>query len=375
MKSLIPSEKLAQAKRLLYMTHMAIGDYVYQRMFLKKLHENHPNLQIDLWFDNCDPDGVAWNLRRSQTLMEWFKEEPFLSDLYPVAASLKERESLIERAREKNYDLIVFSVDMWSEHYATTARKISKNAYIVGTLIKLRRNFFQKVRAFKECNQFYITQSALKNKRFHITKFYQNRFSRLLGLRTTLEEIRPHLDVPVHWQEHMRAWLKEQKQEHHANSVNSGTIFINYLSTNEKRDWSYAQARNLIIELNKLHSGWTYIFNLPPHMLPEIELLLADDRELSDIHVIPFSAQKHFYELPALIQLSNCVFSVETAIIHLASALGISQIALVRRKAHAWAPLDNEKTYVIFSHGLHNRIRNITVEEVVECYKKNLMKR
>ncbi len=368
MKSLISPERLSQAKRLLYMTHMAMGDYVYQRMFLKKLKAVYPHLAIDLWFDNCSTKEGAWHLRRSQTLTEWFKEEPFLNHLYPVAASLKERKEMIVRAQQEHYDIIVFSVDLWCEDYARVAREISSTAYVVGTLIKPHKKFFAKFNAFRRCNKFFLASSSMNNKRLHITEFYQQRFERLLGLKITKEEIHPHLEVPEYWLKYMQAWLVKEKQAHHANEK---TVFINYLSTNKKRDWTFEQTRDLIIALNELHPHSTYILNLSPPMLLSIKDQLSQDKALKNIHVLPFSAQTHFYELPALIQLSDWVFSVETAVIHLASALSMPQIALVRRKGKAWAPLSNEKTHIIFTKpAFHSRISQITVDDVLMCYKK-----
>ncbi len=347
------------------MTHMAIGDYVYQRMFLKKLQETYPHLQIDLWYDNCVHEESGWNLRRSQTLTEWFKEEPFLHNLYPVAASPEEREALITRAQKESYDIIVFSVDVWSEYYAAVARKISQKAYVVGTLIKWKRNFFQKFLAFSRCNKFFIPRySSKKNKNGHITEMYQKRFERLVGLKTTLDEIKPHLTVPNYWQERMQVWLAEEKVKHQALQ---DTILINYLSTNEQRNWSFEQARDLIIALNKRHPRWTYVLTLAPQVLPEV-LPKLNDTTLQGIHVIPFSAEENFYQLPALVQQCNCVISVETALMHLASALSVPQIALVRGQARIWAPLANEKTHILFTKERHSPISQITVNEVMECY-------
>lgn len=367
MKSLISHEQLSKAKRLLYMTHMAMGDYVYQRMFLKKLKEVYPHLHIDLWFDNCSSKEGAWNLERSKTLTQWFSEESFLHRLYPVAASLKEREEMILQAQQEHYDIIIFSVDLWCENYARVARKISATAYVVGTLLKPHRKILEKIKAFSACNKFFLVRSSMSNHKYHITELYQQRFERLLGLKTTQAEIQPLLKVPEHWQNQMRNWLENEKRKYKAGQK---TVFINYLSTNKKRDWSFEQARDLIVALNKLEPHSTYILNVAPYMLESIQKRILEDGTLSTTYVIPFSAKEHFYELPALIQLSDWVFSVETAVIHLASALSIPQIALVRRKGKTWAPLANEKTHILFTKpALHERISNISVNDVVECYK------
>lgn len=365
MTPLISHEQLSAAKRVLYMTHMAIGDYVYQRVFLQKLAENYPKLSIDLWFDNCINIDNNWNVRRAQTLTEWFQDEDFLHELYPVAASAKEREQLIARATAKNYDLIVFSVDMGCELYADIAVKIAnKKAFVAGTLISPLKDFFRKIKAFRACNTFYIAPNTLsQRRREHITALYQYRFKKLFGLSTTHEETRPRMQIPKTWRDTMQTWLIQEKETH--NAIGS-TLFINYLASNIKRNWSLSQTIDLIIAWNKTHPHWTYIINSPPHELPIIEMALQSETALQDIHIIPFSAQHHFYELPALIQLSDHVFSVETAIMHLASALDIPQTVLIRRQAKTWAPWPDKKTQVIFTRRNQRYIKDITVVEVLE---------
>ncbi len=366
MTPLLSHQQLLDAKRLLFMTHMAIGDYVYQRMFLKKLAETYPHLSIDLWFDDCETLTNTWTVRRGKMLSEWFSDEPFLNKFYPVAASAEERKELIGRASQENYDIIVFSVDMLSEVYAEVARKISKNAYVVGTLSHPWRNMRQKIKAFVQCDDFYYTKNALARHKCHITEFYQKRFLKLFNLATTPEEIRPKMQIPDEWHQKMQSWLNQIKLN---NQATKGTVFINYLASQDKRNWQFSQVIDLVISLNQIENHWTYIISLPPHMLKEIREKIHQEVGLKNIHVVPFSAQEHFYELPALIQLSDWVLSVETAAIHLASALDVPQIALVRYKARAWAPLKNKKTFVIYTKKSPVRIYNITVDQVLDVSK------
>lgn len=367
MTPLLSTTQLSQAKRLLYMTHMAIGDYVYQRIFLKKLSECYPQLQIDLWFDDCATEiDNDWRVRRGQTLLQWFKEESFLSDVYPVVSSIEQREKLIARAAHANYDIIVFSVDMLCEKYAQIARKISATAYIVGSWVKPYQAVFKKIKALKQCDDFFMDRGALAKRSIHITTFYYQRFKKIFGLSMLPKERIPHIKVPEIWHHALTTWLHSIKQQHQATG---GTVFINYLSSHHKRNWTWPQVIDLIEALNRRAKHWTYIINVSPHELLLLENTLAHTERLKNIHVVFFSAQKNFYELPALIQLSDGVISVETAIMHLASALSIPQVALVRYKASAWAPLPNEKTEIIFTRKFPVRISRITVEQVLHKVK------
>ncbi|MGB0458681.1 MAG: hypothetical protein ACPGGM_01565 [Porticoccaceae bacterium] len=39
--------------RILYMSHLALGDYIYQGPFLRALTESNPNIRLDIWIDDC----------------------------------------------------------------------------------------------------------------------------------------------------------------------------------------------------------------------------------------------------------------------------------------------------------------------------------
>ncbi len=54
MSSLINHKQLTNASRLLYMTHLAIGDFLYQGVWLNALKAKYPHLTIDVWFDDYD---------------------------------------------------------------------------------------------------------------------------------------------------------------------------------------------------------------------------------------------------------------------------------------------------------------------------------
>jgi hypothetical protein len=47
-----PSQSSGRLK-LLYMSHLALGDYIYQGPFLKALTQCYTNIQLDVWLDDC----------------------------------------------------------------------------------------------------------------------------------------------------------------------------------------------------------------------------------------------------------------------------------------------------------------------------------
>ncbi|MGB2102628.1 MAG: hypothetical protein ACPHTF_02860 [Porticoccaceae bacterium] len=68
-KGLVPCRASGSLK-LLYMTHLALGDYLYQGPFLKALALSQPNIQLDIWIDDCRQKKKSWHTGRSQSLVQ-----------------------------------------------------------------------------------------------------------------------------------------------------------------------------------------------------------------------------------------------------------------------------------------------------------------
>jgi ADP-heptose:LPS heptosyltransferase len=68
---------------------------------------------------------------------------------------------------------------------------------------------------------------------------------------------------------------------------------------------------------------------------------------LKDTHL--FSANENFYQLPAILQRCDLIVSVETAVMHLANAVHVPVIALMRQKNPEWVPIDQSISTVIMT--------------------------
>lgn len=64
--------------------------------------------------------------------------------------------------------------------------------------------------------------------------------------------------------------------------------------------------------------------------------------------------------------LSQCglIISVETAVMHLANAVHIPVIALMRQKNPEWAPIDEKNSTVITTLSRSDWVKAITAEQV-----------
>jgi len=111
--------------------------------------------------------------------------------------------------------------------------------------------------------------------------------------------------------------------------------------------------------------GVTVVVNVVPEALEEARRLF-DGRPDPDLaHVRQFSADEHFFQLPAVLRLCTLVISVETAVMHLANAVGVPVVALMRRNHPEWAPIDKARSTVIMAPDPEDWVTRIGVDEVL----------
>ena len=118
------ANRLSSASKILYMSHMAIGDYLYQRTYLQMLSEQYPNAEIDLWIDDFRTKGKDWQKGRSDFLSNWMKDETFITRLYPQATSIAHRKDMLEEAKNRGYDAVLFIANLRSERFASANQGI-----------------------------------------------------------------------------------------------------------------------------------------------------------------------------------------------------------------------------------------------------------
>ena len=70
-----------------------------------------------------------------------------------------------------------------------------------------------------------------------------------------------------------------------------------------------------------------------------------------------------------MMQLSDVAVSVETETMHLANAVGIPLVALMRHRTREWAPLDKQNSVVVRPRHQGRPVRDIQVEEVYEALR------
>lgn len=346
MQQLITPEQWLKARRVLYMTHLAIGDYYYQRTYLAELQRQYPHLTIDVWIDDCRSRPKPWHAGRNNTLCQWLASEEHIDDIYPIADSKKERKALICKAQAKNYDIIVFLARVRTENYAKVARKISSSAFVVGTRTKPLKKWLKKLLAFNKLDAYLTLEDENMKGGKHINQIYHNLFQRLLGLKIEKDIPIAELSVPKEHNESILTWLHSLKKRHQeALSLPTPpkAILINHLSTNPGRDLAWEKLVEVLSAVNSKHPECLFILNVPPAETETIHNQAELSSELSNVNIEVFTANEHFFQLPALIKHCDIVLTVETAIMHLASGLNSPQVVLMRKNAEHWCPVNASK--------------------------------
>jgi ADP-heptose:LPS heptosyltransferase len=336
LSALIPTDSMNKAVRVLYMTHMAIGDFVYQGPHLKALQQKFPNIQLDIWIDDLRDRSKSWHKRRNTTLCQWLEDQSFIHSIYPIAESACERQELIKQAQERHYDVIFFIATQRCDLYAKVARAISSTANIVGTRSKALRNPIQLWWRFKRIDGYLREQSIPAEYQNHISDLYGFRFQTLVGAKSATATLQ--ISPPDIWHQRARDRLRN-----HADETVKRWLLINPLSTSVKRDLSWAKTLRLIIALHQTHPSLGFVLNLPPDQLQTFQRKLAAEPAEPAIKIVPFTAKEHFYELPAMLSCVDYVVTVETAIMHLAASVGTRQTALVRDSAKHWRPMGDSQ--------------------------------
>lgn len=366
---LIPQQRLKSARRILYMTHLAIGDFTFQGVYLKAIKQRYPHLSLDIWIDDCRESSKEWHKGRNKALGQWLESVDFIDQVYPIALNNSERTQLIQQAALRNYDIIVFIASQRTELYAKYARQISSQAYVVGSRSKWLSQPLKKFYYFSKLNGEFNLEKLTPDSHLHISEIYKKRFEKCFG--PLLETGQQSATIPLHIDKEftegalhtLDAWSKTNHLE------SPRFVFVNHLSTTHKRDYSWQKLVSVMRAIASNHPHLAFVLNVPPNAFSAIKCQLSKEKHLDGMPVFLFTAANHFMELPALINECEFVISVETATMHLAAALKKKQLVLMREKAKSWKPTYAEK--ILYGD---KRVDDIPAEKVIEAFDDILSK-
>ncbi|MCK4517734.1 glycosyltransferase family 9 protein [Candidatus Babeliales bacterium] len=346
-EQLVPADILARAEKILFVTHLAIGDFTYQQNGFRAFAEKYPHIKIDLWVDERGRTRCfwLWPAMKNFVLFDWLRQSGLFNKLYTGSYSPARFKKLFQAAQKENYSLVVSLCSLDPERYAAYARKISPEGFVAGA----------------------IDLELSPDPNAHISDICANWFEQFFGLQILPEQRAPYVNIPKEWMSYAKLkfvqWgIYKGKQKR------LPVIFINVFAKNIKRCWPLDSLTSLLkfLKQDAALRDASFIVNVEPRFYDQVDAFL---KNYSLRNVFLFTATESFFQLPSIISLCDLVISVETSIMHLAAAREIPVIALMRKKNPAWVPYQSAKTNVIFAKNRKGWVEDIPVSRVVQATK------
>ena len=364
----IPADKLASADKILFIAHLAIGDYTYLQNGFKAFKEAYPHIQMDIFIEEvrCTNDPKKWPFLKKYSLYDWVSECDFFTNVYRENYSPALRLDSIVKAKLENYPIVVSIETLASLNGAALARDIAgPNGFAMGMDIRYKWYQLKQKADLKKLDALIEIVKPQGGDSRHISDDYGYWFSQIGSIMLFKEDRYPFVNIPQKWQDNAKATLQKWGVK-----KDQPIVFINHIAKNPRRSWKLDQVRELI-ELMQKTAKWEdtfFIINGIPEIFPEIEALIKT-HNLQNTK--PFSALDNFFELPAMLKECDLIISVETAVMHLANAVHVPVIALMRIKTLEWVPLNEALTTLIFTPKRADVISDIPASRVVENLPEN----
>jgi ADP-heptose:LPS heptosyltransferase len=367
---LVDPELLASSDKILFVAHLALGDYTYLQSCFRAFAQAYPHLKLHLWVDERrrTAKASAWPHLKKYALYDWLDECPWFDKVYKETYSPALYRASLRAAQAERYPIVISLAELERHKYAVLARKISPDGFVVGQKKRVRRFDLIKHLIYRKLDAFIPAHPKNAPRAEHVSDVYADWFKRLFGLR-----IPPSARFPV-LQIHER-WRRQAREQFEAWGFDSGpgaapVLFLNAYSKSVERSWPLERIVELIrtMQADPAWRGAGFVVNAVPEDLARARALF--EREgLARTHL--FSAEDNFFQLPAVLGLCSLVVSVETAVMHLANAVHVPVIALMRQKTPEWAPIDKHSSTVITVAKPDDWIDRIGVAEVMEVLARH----
>lgn len=374
---LVPQDRLAQAGKILFIAHLALGDFTYLQSCFRAFAQAYPQIEIHLWVDERrrTSNQAAWPHLKAYALYDWLAECPFIAKVYNETYSPALFDRSLAAAQQEDYPLVVSLAVLERHKYATLARKISKRGFVVGQKKRVRPYDLVKYLTYRKLDAFIPAYTAASHGDRHISDIYAGWFRQLFGMEVSPAARFPVLDIDERWMRYARdqfvAWgFRRAKGEGPEGMAGGGgqavcrVVFLNAFSKSAERSWPLERIIGLIRTM-RCDPAWCdsgFVVNVVPEELARARALFDAER-LERTHL--FSAEDNFFQLPAILSLCDLVISVETAVMHLANAVHVPVIALMRQKNPEWAPIDRRNSTIVTVAGRDDWVDRIGVQDVM----------
>jgi ADP-heptose:LPS heptosyltransferase len=199
-------------------------------------------------------------------------------------------------------------------------------------------------------------------RRQHISDIYAGWFARCFGLEVPPAARMPRLDLPERWADAARAQFAAW-----GFGAGQPVVFVNAYSKSPDRTWPLEHVVALVRALRG-RPAWReagVVVNVVPEEMDDARRTFERRADPLLAHARLFSADEHFFQLPAVMRLCALVISVETAVMHLANAVGVPVVALMRRNHPEWVPFDRARSTVLMVPDIDDWVTRIGVDDVL----------
>ncbi|WP_423709084.1 glycosyltransferase family 9 protein [Undibacterium sp. WLX3042] len=357
----IPADLLKKTKKILFIAPLAIGDFSYLQNSFKAFSETYPHIEMHLWIDELrrTRDERQWPYLEKYALYDWVGECELFNKVYRRTYSPALLTESIEEAKDENYPIVVSLSILRPHQYASLARRLSPDGFIIGiknpvSLLRPHHLF-----AYKKLDAT-ILENRFQGQQVHISTIYADWFYQAFGIESKETERFPYVNIPKQWLQQARFQLEEWGFDKTKHQV----VFINPFAKINKRCWPLPKVAELIKAMQRM-KRWRnacFVVSAPPEKLAKTQATL---KQYNLKNTQFFSAQENFFQLPAMLSWCDLIISVETAVMHLANAVHVPVIALMRQKNPEWAPFDQVNSQVITSSHRRDWVDAISVNEVL----------
>lgn len=361
MTPLIPDSLLNRQGKILFITHLAIGDFAYLSQFFKAFSLQFPHLEIHVWADEVRRTRCfwRWNSLRNYSLYQWLSHCSYIKKVYDKTYSPGVFKKSIKMAQQEKYDIVVSLATLRQDFYATLARTISPRGFVAGMASKQPfYRFFKRYALYKLSARL----EPLPSVQNHVTDMYAHWFKELFGVVVDPDRRYPSMVLPRVWLVYAKLRALMWQVDKRTNRFNK-VFFINACAKTKKRSWSLDCVASLISTIKKQDAwdDWHFIVNVSPDDYDKTVYYFKKNATPS---VIVYSARENFFQLPAMISICDVVISVETAVMHLAAAFDRPMVVLMRQKNPEWVPLTKSPCRVVTTEKRKQWVSDIPVDSV-----------
>jgi len=365
--TLVPIDLLQKSDKILFIAHLALGDFTYLQNCFRAFAAAYPHIRIHLWVDELRRSArpADWEHLKKYSLYDWLAECPSIAKVYDQTYSPALCKKSMREAQQQDYPVVISLGLLRRNFYARLARKLSPQGFVAGQTKRARLLDIHKHLAYRKLDARIPDYVAKTGSKQHISEIYAGWFESLFGLRITETARFPFVDIPARWHDHARDQLAQWQFPIDGSDRQGGKIFfINALSKSVERNWPLERVMALIQAMRRQDRwrGSYFVINVVPEQMDRARQLF-DQNPIEHAHL--FSAVDNFFQLPAILSLCDLIISVETAIMHLANAVHVPVIALMRLTSPEWVPIDQANSTIIHVSRPDDWVDSITVDQVM----------